>query len=471
MDPFTFNTTRMIIGAFVVLPIILMKNYKETKKFSFFKGEEDKKETIRGGLICGAILVMGITSQQAGIRLTSVGKAGFLSSLSVMVVPLIGMAMGKKVQLYQWVGIVLAIIGVGLISLNQVSGINTGDIFMLMSSFFIAFHILSAGFFNKKVDSFQFSFLRFFFGGILCLTLALIFEDINFSQMKNALPAILFSGVIGSGIAFTLMAVSQTYLDSITTSIIMSLESVFAAIRWMLEFRFRSWRTISPAQISTPRAIPVIKVTNPSSIAWRIVASRSFFISASDRFSFSGRCPVKQQRCSRSSASFAILSPQSGLGHVPRLADSVASEECIKHCPHTTISENLTSLYGLTGEDCRSQFINVAVTVPYLVWHFWDFIVHITGNCVAFDMMDRLKLPVVAESYVVRRLFRPTVASNWAEVFIVVLYDVDPADTTAVWTLRTKSNDIDHIGIKFLHSHKSSQIFAELPEEMLLLVI
>ena len=235
MDPFTFNTTRMIIGAFVVLPIILMKNYKETKKISFFKGEEDKRETIRGGLICGVILVMGITSQQAGIRLTSVGKAGFLSSLSVMVVPLIGMAMGKKVELYQWIGIVFAIIGVGLISLNQVSGINTGDIFMLMSSFFIAFHILSAGFFNKKVDSFQFSFLRFFFGGILCLTLALIFEDINFSQMKNALPAILFSGVIGSGIAFTLMAVSQTYLDSITTSIIMSLESVFAALSgWLI---------------------------------------------------------------------------------------------------------------------------------------------------------------------------------------------------------------------------------------------
>ncbi len=210
---------------------------------------------------------------------------------------------------------------------------------------------------------------------------------------------------------------------------------------------FRSWRTISPAQMSTPRAIPVIKVTNPSSIAWRIATSRSFFISASGRVSFSGRCPVKQQRCSRSSVLFAISSPQTGLGHIPRLADSVAGEKRIEHGPHTTISENLTSFDGFARNDCRSQLIYIAVAVPHLVRHLWDFIVHIASYCVSFDMMDRLKLPVVAEGYVVRWLFRPTVASDGAEIFVVVLYDVDPADTTAVWTLRTKSNDIDHIGI------------------------
>ena len=235
MGPFTFNMTRMIIGGMVVFPIILLRNYKETKSFSFFRNKDDIRETIRGGIVCGVVLVMGITCQQVGIKLTSVGKAGFLSSLSVMIVPLIGIARGKKVKLYQWVGIIFAVIGVGLISLNQVEGINTGDIFMLMSAFCIALHILTAGFFNKKVDSFQFSFFRFLFGGLICLTVSMLFEDINLDQMRIALPAILFSGIVGSGIAFTLMATSQRYLDNITTSIIMSLESVFAALSgWLI---------------------------------------------------------------------------------------------------------------------------------------------------------------------------------------------------------------------------------------------
>lgn len=235
MGPFTFNTTRMFIGAAVVLPILLMRNYIETKDLSFYRPRDNRKKTLQGGIICAFVLVGGISSQQAGIGLTTVGKAGFLSSLSVIIVPLIGVLRGKRVELYQWVGIIMALIGVGLISLNQVTGINTGDLFMLLSACFIALHILFAGHFNKVVDSFQFSFLRFFFAGFICLSLALLFEDIDLGLMKNALPAILFSGIIGSGIAFTLMALSQRHLSNITTSIIMSLESVFAALSgWLI---------------------------------------------------------------------------------------------------------------------------------------------------------------------------------------------------------------------------------------------
>lgn len=235
MTPFAFNMFRMVLGAIFVTPIILMRNYKKTGSLSFWLSNDDKRETIRGGMVCGLVLICGITCQQIGIKLTSVGKAGFLSSLSVMVVPLIGILQGKKVHLYQWVGIFLSVIGVGLLSLNEVTGINFGDLLMLLTSFFIALHILTAGFFNKRVDSFQFTFMRFFFGGLLCLIIFILFEKITIEDIKAALPAILFSGLFGSGLAFTLMSLSQAYLDNISTSLIMSLESVFAALSgWMI---------------------------------------------------------------------------------------------------------------------------------------------------------------------------------------------------------------------------------------------
>lgn len=142
---------------------------------------------------------------------------------------------------------------------------------------------------------------------------------------------------------------------------------------------------------------------------------------------------------------FAIALTQAGLGHVPCLADRVAGEERIKHSPHTTVPKNLTSFNGLSRDDCRSQLIHIAVGIPHFIWHLWDFIVHIAGHGVSLDMVDRLELPIVAESDVVRWLFRPSIAADRAEVFVMVFDDVDPADTTAVWALRTQGNDIDHI--------------------------
>lgn len=235
LGPFTFNMFRMLIGAAFLFPVVLVRNYRLNGKVSFWKYGDNIKETLKGGFICGVILVVGITCQQAGIKFTSVGKAGFLSSLSVMFVPLISIFLGKKVKLYQWVGIFLSIIGVALLSLNEVSRINIGDVLMLGTALFIAFHIMSAGYFNKRVDSFQFSFFRFLNAGFVCVVFVILFENVTWEAIKLAWLPILFSGVFGSAFAFTLMAISQRNLDNIATSLIMSLESVFSVLSgWVL---------------------------------------------------------------------------------------------------------------------------------------------------------------------------------------------------------------------------------------------
>lgn len=245
MGPFTFNFFRMSIGSIVVFPMVLYRNYKKTGKIGFWNEDSNIRATIEGGMICGTFLFLGITTQQMGLRYTSIGKAGFLSTMSVVVVPLIGLALGKKVKLYQWMGIFLAIIGIGFLSLRDVSGIELGDLLLISTSFFIALHVISSGYYNKRVDSFQFSVMRFVWGAILCSLFIFLFEDINIEGIKNSIYSILFSGIVASGIAFALMAVSQRSLDNVTTSVIMSLESVFAALSgWLILGQRMSTREI-----------------------------------------------------------------------------------------------------------------------------------------------------------------------------------------------------------------------------------
>lgn len=245
MGPFTFNFFRMSIGSLVITPAVLYRNYKKKGKFSFWSEDDDIKSTIKGGVICGSFLLLGLSTQQMGLRYTSIGKAGFLSTMSVIVVPLIGLALGKKVKLYQWVGIFLAVIGIGFLSLRDVSGIELGDLLLISTSFFIALHVIASGYYNKKVDSYQLSVMRFIWGSIVCLVFILLFEDINIEGIKNSIPSILFSGIVASGIAFALMAVSQRSLDNVTTSVIMSLESVFAALSgWIILGQRMSTREI-----------------------------------------------------------------------------------------------------------------------------------------------------------------------------------------------------------------------------------
>lgn len=130
---------------------------------------------------------------------------------------------------------------------------------------------------------------------------------------------------------------------------------------------------------------------------------------------------------------------------IPRFADGITGQESVQHCPYPSVPENLPSLDRLSGDDCRPKFVNIAIGIPDLVRHFRYLIMHITRNGVSFDVMDGLELPIVAECYVVWRLFRPTVPANRTEVFTIFLDDIYPSDVAAVRLLGSQGNDINHV--------------------------
>lgn len=230
MGPFTFNFFRVFLGTLTILPVILIKNKKTFGKFRIIGNKSDARDIFVGGILSGCALIFSVTAQQAGIAMTTVGKAGFLTSLSVVFVPILNMFFGKKVYPYQTAGIILSLLGVGLLSLNGIEGLSTGDLFLILTAFLVAIHLTINGKYTKKVDVLEYTFFKFIFAGLLALVFMYFFENPDINSIKNAKLPVLYSGIFASGIAFSVLGFGQSKIDNTTTSLIMSMESVFAAI-------------------------------------------------------------------------------------------------------------------------------------------------------------------------------------------------------------------------------------------------
>ena len=231
VDPFLFSTTRMLLGAAVLIPTVYIRNYNKSGKIRFWNVGDNKKETYKAGAVLGVLMVAMIVFQQIGVAQTTVGKAGFIVSLNVVLVPILSMFLGKKVKLYQWISIAGAMVGVSLLTLSGIEGPSVGDLLMFGAAISVAISIMVTGSIGTKVDTYQLMSVRFVIGGTITLLLSLVTkENISVKVLKNAMVPILFAGVIGTGITFTLQGLALRVLDDVTTAVIMSLESVFAAL-------------------------------------------------------------------------------------------------------------------------------------------------------------------------------------------------------------------------------------------------
>ena len=138
----------------------------------------------------------------------------------------------KKIKIITWIFIITTMIGIMLLSINSVSGINVGDLWVFISTILYSITVIQIPQYIKNVDPFKFSFFRFAAVGILCFSCALIFreEPFNYGKFSMALPSILFSGIMSSGVAYTLQILGQQYCEPVIATLIMSLEGIFAAI-------------------------------------------------------------------------------------------------------------------------------------------------------------------------------------------------------------------------------------------------
>ncbi|WP_346888231.1 DMT family transporter [Clostridium sp. UBA1056] len=228
---FTFNGIRFALGSISLIPLILLLNKKkENNDVKKEEGGNSLKHTIRAGIIVGCALFIATSLQQTGVMYTTAGKAGFITGLYMVIVPILGLFLKQKVNNTTWIGIVIAIIGLYLLSINEDFSISKGDLLVLIGSVGWAIHILLIDNFTKKIDPLKLSSIQFATCSILSLLVAFIFEDINMVGISAALVPILYGGLLSVGVAYTLQVVAQKNAKPSHAAILLSMESVFGAI-------------------------------------------------------------------------------------------------------------------------------------------------------------------------------------------------------------------------------------------------
>ncbi|MBQ8015633.1 MAG: DMT family transporter [Clostridia bacterium] len=230
---FTFNGIRTLIGGIVLVPLVVISFLSEKKKLP--KGESLKfpfKDVIIGGICCGIPLFFGGNLQQHAFYLDlGPGKVGFITALYMVLVPIAGIFMKKKIGLNIWAGVGLSVVGLYLLSVPAGGfSVGKGELIAICGAFAFAAHILVIDHFCKTVNNIALSCAQFFVAGLLSIICMFIFEEPDVDAVIGASVPILYAGIMSCGVAFTAQIFGQKYSDPTVASILLCLESVFAVI-------------------------------------------------------------------------------------------------------------------------------------------------------------------------------------------------------------------------------------------------
>lgn len=233
MGPFIYNAVRFGLGTLTLLPLIWYREKKGLADHVF--QENDSKFLIKAGLVSGLLLFAGSSLQQVGIVYTTAGKAGFITGLYVVIVPVLGLLWKQKPGRGVWIGSVMAVSGLYLLSVSDGFRIETGDFLVLLCAVAFALHVLAIGWLVTKVDCVKLAAAQFLVTSVISLLTALIFEDISLAALWNGAIPILYGGIMSAGVAYTLQIVAQRQAPPGHAAILLSLESVFAVLAgWII---------------------------------------------------------------------------------------------------------------------------------------------------------------------------------------------------------------------------------------------
>jgi len=231
VGPFTFLSSRSLIAGVALLPLIAFRRCTSPAP----KTPADKKNLWLGGLLCGCALTVASAFQQIGIAQTTVGKAGFITALYIVIVPLFGLFLKKRIPLAVWLGVVLAAVGMYLLCITEGFSISRGDFFVLLCAACYSVHILVIDHFSTRVDGVRMACIQFFTCGILSGVVMLIAEKPTADVLMAAWLPILYAGLLSSGVGYTLQIIAQKNVQPTIASLLMSLESVFSVLAgWVL---------------------------------------------------------------------------------------------------------------------------------------------------------------------------------------------------------------------------------------------
>ncbi len=232
IGPFLYSGLRFMLASLVLIPVIVLMQRRKRKP-----APSTSRGLILGGVIMGLALATGINLQQVGLMFTTVTNSGFITGLYVIVVPLLGLFIGQKSSLGIWLGASLAVVGMFLLSVGEGFTVASGDWLQLAGAFVWGIHVLLVGFFASRHDPLRLALIQLVTCAVISLALALAFETATLDGILKAAPAILYGGIFGVAIGFTLQVIAQQHAIASHAAIILSLEAVFAAIAgaWFLD--------------------------------------------------------------------------------------------------------------------------------------------------------------------------------------------------------------------------------------------
>ena len=224
LGPYFFNGFRFLLGAITLIPVMLVRKTQSSPENLSWK------KTIFVGIIAGSFLFFGATFQQLGLVYTTAGKAGFITGLYVIIVPMMGHFWGDRTSLMTWSGAILAVIGLYFLSVTSGVEFARGDGFVLLGAFFWAGHVQLLAKFSPRMDAIRLSFLQALFTSLVSFGVGFTLESFDPVGLKAAFWPIIYGGVISIGIAYTMQVIAQQSARPTAAAIILSLESVFAAL-------------------------------------------------------------------------------------------------------------------------------------------------------------------------------------------------------------------------------------------------
>lgn len=237
LGPFAFNGIRSFVGGIAVLPCIALlntiNNKTEDRKESASNG--DRRTLVMGGVCCGLCLFAAGSLQQIGIQYTTVGKAGFITAFYIVLVPVLGIFLKKRIGWKVWAAVLLSIAGLYFLCITETFTIGKGDIYVFLCALIFSIHILVIDYFAPKTDGVKMSCIQFFVVGILSLPFMFLFETITFGAVLKSAGPILYAGVMSSGVAYTLQIIGQKNMNPAVASLILSLESSISVLSgWVI---------------------------------------------------------------------------------------------------------------------------------------------------------------------------------------------------------------------------------------------
>ncbi len=229
VGPFTFNCVRSILGGLVLIPCIFVLDRIRPERKADQK-RAGRRTLLTGGILCGILLCVASNLQQIGIAGTSVGKAGFITALYIVIVPILGLFLRRKCSPTVWLGVLLAICGLYFLCINEGIHIQRGDFFVFLCALCFSVHILVIDHYTQLVDGVKMSCIQFLVCGFLSGICMFLFENPSMHNILEAWQPILYAGILSCGVAYTLQIVGQKGMNPTVASLILSLESVISAL-------------------------------------------------------------------------------------------------------------------------------------------------------------------------------------------------------------------------------------------------